>query len=536
MAAATTIYLVSWFIKFIIDHRRFVELANKLPGFKSYTSFRRPWLADIGTFLDTIGTIPGDEHKSEPDLFTWLARYSREYAQEGIFRYWHPFFTRCTVTVVDPHLAAQVLNGERYKFNIDKDKKIYDMGKPVAGDSLIYLKTGPELTAQRKLLVQAIHRDNFIDRQNELLVRLINKHIFPVWDGSSSTGAPIDLKNWVYRLTFELHAQLFCGRSFGSFDDSETESISHSSGRSMYEATSIIGKTVARRYYSHPFRKWLPTWENYELHRCVELFNSTLRQILDERLHEEELSGHEREHKDLITYLTQRDKDGKLLLSYKQILGNCRMGLAGHMPTSSALSSTLWELSGHPEVQKKLQDEIDAVFDEETVVGNGYPPLRKLNKLEYLDAVVKEGLRLHAPGGVAREANEDIVLETKEGTTYMIPKGASIAIHPALTNRYPKSWPDRPDDFVPERFLDGCYRNPNNFIPFSLGVRDCAGRHMGLATMKILIAHTMRRYNLSRVPDYPDSTPLFQVNFTPSHVMVHLEKRQTTTVRDDTDA
>lgn len=64
--------------------------------------------------------------------------------------------------------------------------------------------------------------------------------------------------------------------------------------------------------------------------------------------------------------------------------------LAGYETSSTALTWTLHLLSENPAVQDKLREELQAVADDE-------PSMETLNGLEYLDAVVRESLRVCAP-------------------------------------------------------------------------------------------------------------------------------------------
>jgi cytochrome P450 len=79
------------------------------------------------------------------------------------------------------------------------------------------------------------------------------------------------------------------------------------------------------------------------------------------------------------------------------------------------------------------------------------PAYKNIMQLQYLDAIVKETLRLHPPAAIGREAIEDITLQKDGAQTYTIPKGSSIYIFPYYTQRL-EPYFDHPEDFRPERF------------------------------------------------------------------------------------
>ena len=94
-------------------------------------------------------------------------------------------------------------------------------------------------------------------------------------------------------------------------------------------------------------------------------------------------------------------------------------------------------------------------------------------------------MRLYPPVPIlSREALLD---ETFEGQS--IPKGSIIVVSPWLLHRHKKLW-DKPDHFIPERFLPGGNIPASKFayIPFSIGPRICAGMAFGLTEAILCIA------------------------------------------------
>ena len=127
----------------------------------------------------------------------------------------------------------------------------------------------------------------------------------------------------------------------------------------------------------------------------------------------------------------------------------------GHDTTATALSWALHLVGNYPEVQAKIQQELDEVLGE-----SNYVSIEDLSKLNYLEAVVKvslsyiykfsvqETLRLYPSVPiVVRELGED---ENFHGT--VVPKGTIILINLMLVQRDPIEWPE-PDKFKPERFV-----------------------------------------------------------------------------------
>jgi cytochrome P450 len=105
------------------------------------------------------------------------------------------------------------------------------------------------------------------------------------------------------------------------------------------------------------------------------------------------------------------------------------------------------ELLRRPDAMAAAAEELDRVVGRERWVTE-----RDLPDLPYVDAVVKETLRLHPVGPllVPHHAREDAAVGG-----YDVPVGARVLVNVWAVARDPASWPDAPDTFRPERFLPG---------------------------------------------------------------------------------
>ena len=137
--------------------------------------------------------------------------------------------------------------------------------------------------------------------------------------------------------------------------------------------------------------------------------------------------------------------------------------LAGTETSVTTLRWALLYMMMHPEIQVKVQNEID------TVVGrNRSPQWADRLDLPYTEAVLLEIQRLRTivPLGLPHVASEDTTL-----SGYDVPKGALIVSNIWAVHNDPNVW-NEPDQFKPERFLDetGKVRHREEFLPFSTGM------------------------------------------------------------------
>ncbi|XP_075986349.1 uncharacterized protein LOC142983399 [Anticarsia gemmatalis] len=188
--------------------------------------------------------------------------------------------------------------------------------------------------------------------------------------------------------------------------------------------------------------------------------------------------------------------------------------------TGTALVYALKLLGCHPAVQDRLFKEIEEVFE-----GTDRDVEKDdLSKLTYLEAVAKETIRLYPVVPViARTAETDVKLKN-----YTIPHGTDIVGCIYVLNRLP-AWGEDANEFRPERWLEGkCPPEAvGKFAGFSVGKRNCIGELYAMITMKITLAHIIRRYRI--IADNDEIKLKFNILLKPvSGHEISLEKRKQT--------
>ena len=121
-----------------------------------------------------------------------------------------------------------------------------------------------------------------------------------------------------------------------------------------------------------------------------------------------------------------------------------------------------------------------------------------LERLPYLDLVVKESLRLYPPApSVNRVAREEF-----EWKGYTFPAGSLITYVPFVSHRMRSQFP-QPNTFRPERFdpVEGDQIPPYAYIPFATGPRSCVGAPFATMEIKTVLTMTLQRFRLDLVPN-----------------------------------
>lgn len=164
---------------------------------------------------------------------------------------------------------------------------------------------------------------------------------------------------------------------------------------------------------------------------------------------------------------------------------------AGSDSSSASIEWAMSELLRNPPVLKKLQDELECVVGIDRMVDESDLPC-----LVYLQAVVKETLRLHPPGPLSlpRVCVEDCTV-----LGYEIPRGTRLLVNLWAIGRSPKSWGEDAECFRPERFMEVGFLDAKvqNFewIPFGAGRRACPGQQLGMLVVEFAVAQLIHCFN-----------------------------------------
>lgn len=181
--------------------------------------------------------------------------------------------------------------------------------------------------------------------------------------------------------------------------------------------------------------------------------------------------------------------------------------VAGHETTATTLAWTVHHLTCNPEAMAKVRAELDAV------IGSGEVSADHVPRLEWLDAVIKETLRLtpilpfvaRKLGCPARIGGRDL------------PAGVVALASIYLTHRRAELWPD-PERFDPARFI-GRRIDPYHYYPFGGGTRRCLGMAFANFEMKIVLATILSRHELRRAPGPEVRVVRRGITFAPSGAM-----------------
>ncbi|MCU1308429.1 MAG: hypothetical protein JWN45_3124 [Acidobacteriaceae bacterium] len=369
-----------------------------------------------------------------------------------------------------PDLIEEVLV-RNYK-NFLKDRVVRN-SRWFFGQGLL-TNEGDSWLRQRRLSQPAFHRER-VASYAKIMTDYAGQMLATWQDGEIR-----DIHQEMMRLTLRIVV-----RALFNVESEETEQISSA-------MNIVMGNTTGIRMLLPPIARYLPTPKMIGFRRAVARLDQTVYSIVSKRRAHERV--HEEDSGDLLSMLMQaKDEDGSRM-SDKQLRDEVlTFLLAGHETTALALSWT-WHLLGqHPEVERKLHQELDHVLD------GRVPIFSDLPALTYTERVIKESMRLYPPAwSLARTVVSDFELRG-----YRIPSGANVVMSQWIMHRNPTYFPD-PDKFDPDRWLQERSQKLPRFayFPFGGGPRQCIGTAFAMMEATLLLATIAQQFRLHPVPDH----------------------------------
>eukprot|EP00069_Balaena_mysticetus_P011901 bmy_00295T0 len=380
------------------------------------------------------------------DFFQQMIQYTEEHRHLPLLKLW-----------LGPVPVVFLYNAENVEVILTSSKHIdksymYKFLEPWLGLGLL-TSTGNKWRSRRKMLTPTFHftiLEDFLDVMNEQANILVNK-----------------LEKYVNQEAFNCFFYItLCALDI--------------------ICAAAIHRTSDKRSLSQHDQK-VRGKEGQELGVITERANEMKRHE-EGRSNDKDFPPHNNKRRGFLDLLLNVTDDQGNKLSYEEIREEVDTFMfEGHDTTTAAINLSLYLLGSYPEVQQKVDSELEEVF------GRSDRPatLDDLKKLKYLECVVKESLRLFpSVPFFARNLNEDC-----EVAGYKIVKGSQVIIMPYALHRDPRYFPN-PEEFKPERFFpeNSKGRHSYAYVPFSAGPRNCIGQKFAMMEEKTILSCILRHF------------------------------------------
>ena len=370
------------------------------------------------------------------------------------------------VIVFDPEYNRAVLRDPSifHSYNLDYLPIPFSRDGSVARlmNSMPFLN-GEKHDDHRASLLPNFHR-NFVTRYHDSCIEVTEKKI-----SSWKIGGQIELRSEMEKLAMWLATEPILGLD----PEKDGEALGHKLERSLKLVYSPFALLFPYNIPGLPF---------HSLVRSAKILEREVRRIVAERKAKGSYG------KDILSSMIQLHEQDPQRMSEDDLIAQTIMFRGGYSPNGMALYWSLFLLSQHPEVLKKVQQELKQILDGRN------PAPGDLSQLPLLEGVIKETLRL-LPAGIFTARYS--MAPSKLGT-YELSKGTWVVLSAYITHRIPEVFPE-PYRFIPERWLS-IHPSAYEFMSFSAGPRYCIGQPLAMMQLKIALSIILQRFVLTLEP------------------------------------
>ncbi|PHH90361.1 hypothetical protein CDD83_3884 [Cordyceps sp. RAO-2017] len=278
----------------------------------------------------------------------------------------------------------------------------------------------------------------------------------------AKTKEPLNIVQWLNFTTFDIIGELSFSEPFFCLENNGY----HPWVSFIFRG--IQGAALRRFLHYYPLLEWLVQTVNLSSKmKSILQIRSSAKDKAKARMAHGLQPLHD--HADFIYYMLKPTRDGADGMSAKEALANSpTLVIAGSETTATALSGFCFYISRNAKAYALLAGEIRAAFAQEEDIN-----LRSTASLEYLQACINEILR------------------------------AYISVYQWATFRNPENFVE-PDSYLPERWLSETHELYEErfssdkravFKPFSHGPRDCIGKNLAFAEMRLIICRLLLRFD-----------------------------------------
>ncbi|CAJ1973348.1 unnamed protein product [Sphenostylis stenocarpa] len=346
----------------------------------------------------------------------------------------------------------------------------------------------------RKIILQELLSTQRVDMLKHVMeseVKAAVRESYHFWLKNKNNGsdkATTEMKRWFGDITLNIVFRTIIGKRFVGDDDSENERIRKTLRNFVHVAGSFAVSDAL------PYLRWLDLdGAEKKMKKAAKELDALAQAWLEQhKRHRNHDSGNQ-DFMDVLLGLVEEGEEFEGRDADTTIKATClALVLAATDTTTGTMTWALSLLLNNHEMLNKAIEELDTRIGKEKMVD-----ISDLNKLEYMNSIIKETLRLYpaAPLNVIHESMEDCVVGG-----YHVPTGTRLLTNISKLQRDPFIYPD-PLEFRPERFLtthkDIDVRGQHfELIPFGAGRRMCAGVYYSFQLMQLTLATLLHAFDI----------------------------------------
>ncbi|KAI0138673.1 cytochrome P450 [Hypoxylon sp. NC0597] len=300
-----------------------------------------------------------------------------------------------------------------------------------------------------------------------------------IYENGKNGSIPLNMREWFNWTTFDVIGDLGFGSSFDCLKDSAYHPWVHLITHTIKETAAFQALVYLgfRPVVQWLYRSGLMS-KNYD---HIALVKNKLQQRMQLGV----------ERPDLIEGLLKKKNEWQMDLE-KLAANASLLIIAGSETTATLLSGATFLLTTNPDKLEKLTKEVRSAFQSDDEI-----TLTSVNKLHYMLAVLNESFRRYPPVTAPLPR-----VVPKGGAPILgkhVAEDTAVSVWQWSINHHPDFWKD-PMTFAPERWMDDpAYKGDrlDAMQPFSYGPRNCIGRNLAYAEMRLILAKIIYNFDMS---------------------------------------
>ncbi|XP_076891037.1 xanthotoxin 5-hydroxylase CYP82C4-like [Bidens hawaiensis] len=357
---------------------------------------------------------------------------------------------------------------------------------------------GPYWREIRKMVILELLTSQRIEKHKNVRdseVKYLTNELYLSTLKNGTRKTVVNMTKWFEHVTFNIIVRMLAGKRFSSGgnngNNNEDLQVKEAIKKGLYLSGVFVVSDVI------PSLEWLDIGGHVKaMKQASKELDVVFGKWVDEHVEKRKECGSDKESDFMDVMLSTLPKDVESFGHGRETIIKATiliLILTGSESTAETLTWALSLLLNHPHILKAAQQELD------THVGrNKWVEESDTKNLTYLQAIVKETLRMYPPGPLAgpHQAAEDCYIGR-----YHTPKGTRLIVNLWKLHRDPQVWSD-PNEFKPERFLEKHaninYQGQNfEYIPFSSGRRMCPASSFALEVIHLTLARLLQGFDLS---------------------------------------
>uniref|UniRef100_A0A6N2KIG9 Trans-cinnamate 4-monooxygenase n=1 Tax=Salix viminalis TaxID=40686 RepID=A0A6N2KIG9_SALVM len=391
--------------------------------------------------------------------------------------------------VSDPELANQVLHAQGVEFGSRPRNVVFDIFTG-GGQDMVFTVYGEHWRKMRRIMTLPFFTNKVVNQYSNSWEQEMDLVVEDIKDNEKVRTEGIVIRKRLQLMLYNIMYRMMFDARFQSQEDPLFVQATRFNSERSRLAQSF-------EYNYGDFIPWLRPFLRGYLNKCRDLQQRRLaffnNYFIEERRKIMASNGEKHKISCAMDHIIHAQMKGEISEeNVLYIVENINV---------AAIETTLWsmewaiaELVNHPTVQERIRDEITAVLKGNPVTESS------LHELPYLQATIKETLRLHTP--IPLLVPHMNLEEAKLGG-FTIPKESKVVVNAWWLANNPEWW-EKPSEFRPERFLEEDRDTDAvvggkvdfRFLPFGMGRRSCPGIILAMPILGLVVARLVSNFEM----------------------------------------